>query len=118
MRSCFNCNSNTTYVDKKGWHQWYRSKNGYSCKKCRNVLIGNPKRLRFRGKRISLSKNPRKGRCSNQKCVKEESTDIHHIKYHPEDPLKDTIELCNSCHMKESWKNGSKLGRPKKVGGK
>ena len=29
-------------------------------------------------------------------------TAIHHIKYHDEDPLKDTEELCPGCHLQKS----------------
>lgn len=47
---------------------------------------------------------PRKGICSKCGAVKGidcKITHMHHLEYHPEDPLKDTIELCSSCHKKE-----------------
>ena len=55
----------------------------------------------FKGKRICLKKDPRKGQC--QRCKRKvgegiKRTQIHHIKYHKKYPLKDTIELCVRCH--------------------
>lgn len=32
-----------------------------------------------------------------------QATDIHQIKYHDDDLLKDTIELCPSCHIKKLY---------------
>jgi hypothetical protein len=29
---------------------------------------------------------------------------MHHMEYHPEDPLKDTIELCVGCHIRRHTK--------------
>lgn len=70
--------------------------------------------LRFKDKQISLEENPRKGKCL--KCEKSigdkyinydgqiaiiKTTHMHHIEYHDDDPLKDTMELCASCHAKE-----------------
>jgi hypothetical protein len=57
-----------------------------------------PKRILFYDKRIFLDKNPRTGKCSM--CGATGRTEIHHIKYHKDDPLKDTIEVCASCHRK------------------
>lgn len=73
----------------------------------------NPRQLLFKNKRVSLKDNPRIGQC--QKCDKKigdyyinkfgkraiiKRTGIHHIKYHENNVLKDTIELCVSCHAK------------------
>lgn len=34
-------------------------------------------------------------------------TQMHHFaEYHEDDPLKDTIEICQQCHAKESWRLG------------
>ena len=38
---------------------------------------------------------------------------MHHIKYHDDDPLKDTVELCVSCHNKEGFRLGQLKGRGK-----
>jgi len=35
---------------------------------------------------------------------------MHHIQYHEDDPLKDTVELCGRCHIAESIRLGAKLG--------
>ncbi len=66
------------------------------------------KRFRFKGKFISINEVVRTGYCSwcpknihDGTCKK---THIHHIKYHDEDPLKDTVEICISCHQKETWR--------------
>ncbi len=60
----------------------------------------NTRRLKFKNKMIHVKDNPRTGFCSL--CNYTGVTHIHHIVYHDDDPLKDTIELCPSCHRKES----------------
>jgi hypothetical protein len=60
-----------------------------------------PRRIRYKHKRIYLKNNPRTGKCQN--CDKKigegiKLTAMHHIRYHDDDALKDTIELCVSCH--------------------
>lgn len=77
----------------------------------------NEKLLRFKDKRITLGFKPRTGQC--QLCgnkIGEEyidchgnvattrKIDIHHIEYDADNPLATTIELCYSCHSKETWK--------------
>ena len=64
----------------------------------------NPKRIRlwFKDKSLLLKENPRIGRC--MWCGRNGLTQIHHIKYHKDDPLKDIVELCPSCHAYETWK--------------
>lgn len=76
------------------------------------------KRIVFKGKRIWLKVYPRTGVCSNCKRKVGEGikqTAMHHLQYHPEDPLKDTVELCPSCHDKESWRLGCFDNRPKQI---
>jgi len=109
MRKCSNCCSDKTYRN-----QWTRG----LCKKCYNKLvvhpkwnpihnkIYNPRHMRWTptGKQILVNENPRIGIC-NWCCavvgVNCKRTAIHHFgKYHDEDPLRDTIELCESCHNK------------------
>ena len=114
MRTCLNCQSTTTYIDdRKGapHEHWIRYENGYLCHKCYSKLISNKtkthkewfnKRLRFKNERINLKENPRKGICKI--CNKQGLTHIHHIQYHEDDPLKDTVELCPSCHRKKKIK--------------
>ena len=80
-------------------------------------LIHHPKRILLKNLRLKLDNNPRKGQC--EKCglkIGDEyinyygkkttikTTNIHHINYHENDPLKDTIELCVPCHNKQRKK--------------
>jgi len=124
-RICKNCNSNNTFVNNKGWSYWYRYEDGYLCKSCYMKLINNPKwqkihskiysprRFTFKGLRIRLPENIRKGHCTacnknigdkfinrfgNEDVIK--ATHIHHIQYYNNNPLKMTVELCPSCHSK------------------
>ena len=114
MRQCVNCNSTTTTLRKGTKYQYWfkhKEKDGYVCKKCYNKLYLNPRwyeknssRLLWwtpTGKLIRVKENPRKGVC--QWCGKKGFTNIHHFaEYHEDDPLKDTVELCASCHTKET----------------
>lgn len=52
----------------------------------------------YKAKRILLSQNPRLGICTV--CGKKGRTDMHHIEYHDDNPLRDTIELCGLCHRR------------------
>lgn len=76
-----------------------------------------PRILDFKGKAIIMKEAVRTGTCFlckkkigdefvNCDGVKDriKITNIHHIEYHENDPLKDTVELCASCHAKESWR--------------
>ena len=63
----------------------------------------NPRLMKFRDKHIHVKENPRIGVCNLCRAVVGtdcEKTSIHHLEYHDDDPLRDTIELCNSCHAK------------------
>lgn len=60
--------------------------------------IRSPRRILFKGKRLDLPFNPRKGFC--QVCGYIGKTDMHHFEYHQDDPLRGAIELCNRCHAK------------------
>ena len=119
-RFCIECNSIETYIDKTGLQRWYKHDNGFICHKCYcklfihpkwnainnpiNHKVYNPKRLRFKDKHMMLKENPRTGICSQcgaRKGIECKKTDIHHIQYDPEDPLKYTIELCPSCHRNQ-----------------
>jgi hypothetical protein len=112
---------------KHNCEEWYHYNGGYLCTKCYTKLIGNPKRtpetikkfnernnpkvIQFKGRSIILNDNPRKGICSW--CGKKGFTNMHHIQYHDDDPLKDTVEICSSCHGKET----SRLGLLRRVDG-
>ncbi len=114
-------------------YHWYKHKDGYICRNCKFRLfyspinhlkwnpITNPKwnaiKIVFKDKRVVTETHPRKGICSLCKKSKGDEyincfgqvaiikeTHMHHLKYHDDDPLKDTMELCASCHTKESWR--------------
>jgi hypothetical protein len=106
-RICFNCTFSQTYTN-----QWYKHDGKYYCKKCNNKLFDNPKwhpkRICYKLKRVLLKDNPRKGTCYN--CGKEtKRTEMHHLEYHDDDPLKDTFELCDHCHG--LTKDGGRRGK-------
>jgi len=121
LRTCLNCLSDKTKIRGGRWPRpsWYKHKDGFLCHKCYNRLIYKPKwrfihgsywnhrRMKFIDKQITLKENPRIGICSwccavvGVNCKR---TGIHHIAYHSDNPLKDAIELCASCHGKESWR--------------
>lgn len=69
------------------------------------------RRINFKGKIIRLGFVPRIGICS--KCGKKGKTDLHHEEYDSNNILANTIELCDSCHSKETTKHRirDKLGR-------
>jgi hypothetical protein len=133
-RICYYCGTDTTYtyyVKNSIRYQWYNLKNNICCSKCYNKLVNspkwqeirnriyNPRHIYFKGKPFILPIEPRKGICSWCKRKKGDEfirsdgkpakirTHMHHIEYHDDDILKDTIELCQVCHTKESWKLGS-----------
>ena len=61
--------------------------------------------INFLGTIIEIPEDARTGKCSL--CGKSYPEDlirqpsIHHIEYDPENPLANTVELCNSCHAKQ-----------------
>lgn len=96
--------SRVTPEQRKRWNKISYQKTGHN-------------RVRFKLQQINLKHNPRTGQCQlcNKKIGDEyinwygkvaivKKIDIHHIEYHDDDPLKDIIELCMSCHSKETWK--------------
>ena len=117
-RTCSECGSDKTHLKFGKWPNWYKYKGDFICHKCWSKLINHPKwnpivsvkRLVFKNKRLNLKENPRIGIC-NYCCavvgINCKKTVMHHYAEYDEDnPLKDTVELCASCHMKESWKLG------------
>jgi len=119
-RICAACDSTTTKMEKGKWPHWYKWDDVFLCHKCYDKYVWSPiaspaknkkwnpihnpiyqpRRICFKDKRIMLKENPRKGIC--QWCGRKGATDIHHIEYHEDDPLKDAIELCDSCHRVET----------------
>jgi hypothetical protein len=114
LKRCTNCGSETTRMNGQGYPDWRIINNGYWCKNCwqrtYNHIYNRTKRnkesykktMHFKDKRIrNLRDIPRIGQC--QRCGKKigegiKRTNLHHILYHDDDPLKDTIELCVRCH--------------------
>lgn len=116
-RICHSCGSSTTYVSKAGLPQWYDDPTNPAftlCSKCYKHKYENPRSIRFKDKRIIVEHPPRKGIC--QKCGKKGLTNIHHEKYDLKNPLAYTIELCISCHYKETWRLKQFVNRQKVKG--
>lgn len=71
-------------------------------------------KILFKSKRDRRQENPRKGVCSE--CGRQypeelkHQTVMHHEHYNSEDPLKDTTELCKSCHGKLHYERGDMWG--------
>ena len=104
-RVCFNCKSDKTHIEKDGYAHWRSNNNQWYCNNCYYRLFVNQKHHNSRrmkwtpsGKQIYLKENPRIGICKN--CGEIRRTEIHHINYHEDDPLRDTMELCVPCHRR------------------
>lgn len=122
-RSCSVCGSTKTKMEYKilkksgiirKYPNWCRG----MCMDCYNKLISNskhrpidnPKRIRFKDKRVMLKQLPRVGVCCTCRAVVGQinaqlgilcrRTDMNHFQYHEDDPLKDTLEQCNPCHRR------------------
>jgi len=83
----------------------------YQCKKC-SARFENPSKMAkharthqflqrldtilYRGRIIRYPYNVKTGICCS--CGSTKNTQLHHIVYHDKDPLRDTLELCASCH--------------------
>ena len=105
---CQKCNNNL-FINPK-WHPITSKRTHAKWNPITNAKwnpINNPRHLLFKDNIILLKENPRTGVCSicgavkGIDCVR---TSIHHIKYDDSDPLKHTVELCNSCHRKQHEK--------------
>lgn len=105
-----------TIVEWK-WQHWYRDheNGGWICQICHNRRVAikystdqTARRIKFKGKGVYVDTPPRIGICNFCRAVVDEintqtgklcnGTDMAHIQYHQDDPLKDTIELCDRCH--------------------
>jgi len=136
-RICSNCGSDKTRSIRKGSPVWCKYKDSWLCTKCYCRLVLNPRRskeiikkyndrnnkkiLKFKDRYVLLKESPRKGVCTWCKAIRGKDckiTQIHHIEYHDDDILKDTVELCASCHGKESarLKRESRYRQPVKAG--
>lgn len=89
----------------KEYKKKYNSKYGYEYRN-KYDKIRNTKLVGYKGRQIVLSFNPRKGFCNwcpnnifNGSCKR---THKHHIEYYPIFVWFGTVEICNSCHAKET----------------
>jgi len=116
FRVCLKCGSNTTYIDSRNYEHWHIFNDGHICSKCWHKYIGNPRVMVFKDTRVRLKDGPRKGKClkcgkgigdeyinAHGKVAVIKKTNMHHEQYHNDNVLKDAIEVCVSCHSKESW---------------
>ena len=90
------------------WRCWKRLIQYQRYDKKYDREVRNPKRITFLGKRIRLRERPRTGYCSwcpnNIRDGTCKRTSLHHIEYMDGKPLDKTIEICNSCHIKETMR--------------
>jgi hypothetical protein len=128
-RVCYACGTDKTFIDKRyNREYWIRNndkENNVLCSKCYAKYFTGPKYgpalhkkwdriysgrvLSYKGSNKLLKENPKTGKCSKCGRIKGidcKRTSIHHEQYHDDELLKDTYELCNSCHMKMTWKLG------------
>ena len=126
-RKCVECGATTTRIEKRGdksYSRWHNIGGKCHCWKCWKRLIQyqrydkkydkevrQKKRITFKDKRIRLKVYPRTGYCSwcpnnifDKSCRR---TSMHHLEYMDGKPLDKTIEICNSCHIKETMKKKS-----------
>jgi hypothetical protein len=57
--------------------------------------------LSYKGQVVILEEDQRIGVCNLCRAVASFDcalTQMHHVQYHDDDPLRDTIEVCPSCH--------------------
>lgn len=112
---CDNCGSDKTYMKSDGREVWAIHDDRVYCNKCdcqvrkntpgfqASVIRASQNKIRFYNERVKTPDNPRTGICSKCGAVKGidcKRTSIHHEQYDRNDPLSNTIELCNSCHAK------------------
>jgi hypothetical protein len=130
-RKCSVCSSYKTYVRPNGYEDWFINSDTkfIICKRCYQQRYRNKnrkkirerqkiyrdihkgqiteyrrRRVAFKGKQITVESCPRLGQCT--KCSRRigddiKRTNMHHDEYHEYDVLKDTRELCLSCHLEE-----------------
>jgi hypothetical protein len=74
----------------------YKIKNRDRDRETKNIW-SQSHQLTFLGKRITLDNIERTLSCMC--CRFQGKTDLHHLKYDLSNPLKYTVELCDSCHV-------------------
>lgn len=97
MHSCYGCGKTTVRAEL--------------CNRCDTRYNMNKRQIRFLGKTITLSFNPRLYICSDCKSVC--NTDLHHWFYVPCMPWTCIQEVCRSCHNNISWGTGQLKPHPR-----
>lgn len=107
-RECYSCGSNKTY--ESNWYLNHDNDDNALCSKCNHHLIANVGRslkwLYYKTKAVILDFYPRTGVCNLCRNVVPfdcKKTERHHFSYHDDDPFRDTLEVCRSCHTKLGW---------------
>jgi hypothetical protein len=116
---CYACGTTKTTLNGNGKPNWFLNLTvdkkvvGMLCHKCYSSIIRVPmltsngfykEYIRFKDRQIKVGR-VRTGLCMH--CGKNGYTHLHHEEYDETDVMKHTIELCPSCHVKESWKLGA-----------
>lgn len=109
---CMNCNARLiTYPkrDRQKMNNYYLPR--WRAQNPNYMKEYTKKRLNYKGRLITLKTRIKIGVCNTCNKTVESGqinfTTLHHYaEYHDNNPVKDTIELCPSCHGKESWKLG------------
>lgn len=113
---CFACGCTNTTLNKRGYTMWYYNHDVNHNALCSPCFLKycytinyekkrSRRRLKFLGRGRTLKFILRYGICDE--CGISRQTNLHHLFYLPIMPWACTIELCTSCHMKESWRLGS-----------
>jgi hypothetical protein len=126
-RLCYACSSNETYIDREGVPRWYFNKGTdlVLCNKCYKHLIGDYNYVRknrsrfytYRNKKKQAKSDVRIGVCNWCRAVvpfDTRETHTHHDGnlYDDSNPLRYTIEICESCHPEETFRlRRERLGR-------
>lgn len=114
--SCYSCESKTT----RTWYHNHDLDDNVLCEMCDNRYFKNPRRkratnlIRFLGKLVILSWDPRNGICSecgSRKGIDCELTNIHHYFYLPCMPWACIVELCVRCHKNRHYRHKGRFSQ-------
>jgi hypothetical protein len=126
---CRICKSNKTFLRKRkktngivyfkpDWYEVNRKKGTAICSNCYNRVINGDYvrlhakfRIKYKNRYVYLKYNPRIGVCNWCRGVAPFDTaytELHHDerRYDDNNPLRNTIELCKSCHQREKGRLG------------
>lgn len=103
LKICRKCYFKKYYLSHK--KKFYRYRETHKDQRCEYSRGYNRRRVVFKGRVVVVESCPRLGRCSN--CGRRvgidgiKRTNMHHDEYYDDDPLKQTREVCVSCHSKK-----------------